>query len=446
VLRRIAISYLTIAGLVAVVAPAQARTRPRYGDTLRVEIAGDPWQRPGGLARRLVLDGLTEEGPDGTIRPALAISWTADNNEHRWQFRLRAGVHFHDGSPVTSTAVAASLMSACAANCPWGNIHALSSSIVFTSDEPMPQLPALLAGDEFPIAKAHATPDGGSGPFQVSGFVNGVLTLSANDSSWQGRPFLDAIEIRVHRPVSDQWMDFAAGRADLVEVPAERIRQAQQQHLPLTISPPVEVLALELEESGALSNPSLRSAIGYAIDRGALANVIFQRQGVPAAALLPQNVSGFAFLFSAERDLNKAHEVRGGAAPPALQLEADGEGALQLAAQRIVLNLREAGFNVQTARAGAASPAMRLRLLRIESADAAADLASMARAAAVDLPAFSSDAAAVYRAERELLDRKTLIPLLDLPLAYAVGTRVRDLQLHSDGMPDLAAVSLEPSR
>jgi ABC-type transport system substrate-binding protein len=432
--------------MIACAVAAQGRTRPAYGNSLRVEIAGDAWQRPGGLARRLVFDGLTEEGPDGTIRPALALSWTAENNEHRWQFRLRPGVHFHDGSPVTSTAVAASLMIACSANCPWGRIHALSSSIVFTSEEPMRQLPALLAGDEFLISKNGSTPDGGSGPFQVSGFGNGVLTLSANDSSWQGRPFLDAIEIRVHRALSDQWMDLAAGRADLVEVPADRIRQAQQQHLPLAISPPVEMMALQLDDSGALANPALRSAIGYAIDRGALANVIFQRQGVPAAALLPQNVSGFGFLFSAERDLNKAHELRGGATTPVLQLEADGDGALQLAAQRIVLNLREAGFTVQTSRAGATSAPMRLRLLRMESADPAADLAAMARAAGAALPAFSSDPAAVYRAERDLLDRKTVIPLLDLPLAYAVGTRVRDLQLRSDGMPDLAAVSLEPPR
>ena len=49
VLRRLAISCLVI--LCAL--PVLARTRPRYGGTLRVEVEGDPWQRPGGLARRL---------------------------------------------------------------------------------------------------------------------------------------------------------------------------------------------------------------------------------------------------------------------------------------------------------------------------------------------------------------------------------------------------------
>ena len=86
-----------------------ARTRPHYGGTLRVEIAGDPWERPDGIARRLVYDGLTQLDPSGAVQPALALTWEPDNNNHRWQFRLRPGVHFHDGSSLTSAAVVASL-------------------------------------------------------------------------------------------------------------------------------------------------------------------------------------------------------------------------------------------------------------------------------------------------------------------------------------------------
>jgi hypothetical protein len=45
--------------------------------------------------------------------------------------------------------------------------------------------------------------------------------------------------------------------------------------------------------------------------------------------------------------------------------------------------------------------------------------------------------------EHEFLDTHTLIPLLYLPRAYAVGGRVRDLRLSPDGAPQLADVSLE---
>jgi peptide/nickel transport system substrate-binding protein len=104
VLRHFAISCL----VAAFVLPVAARTRPHYGGTLRVEIEGDPWQRPDGLARRLVFDGLTALDTNGEVRPALAVEWESENGDHRWQFRLRPGVHFHDGSPLTSVAVATS--------------------------------------------------------------------------------------------------------------------------------------------------------------------------------------------------------------------------------------------------------------------------------------------------------------------------------------------------
>jgi hypothetical protein len=45
--------------------------------------------------------------------------------------------------------------------------------------------------------------------------------------------------------------------------------------------------------------------------------------------------------------------------------------------------------------------------------------------------------------EREFLQMHTLIPLLYLPRAYAVGGRVRDFSLSPDGTPLLASVSLQ---
>ena len=141
-LRQVAISCL-----IAVLAlPAAARTRPHYGGTLHVEVDGDPMPQHGGIARRLIFDGLTRLGSDGTPVPALAIRWTSENSDHRWQFWLRPGVHFHNDSALTSSAAELSLNRSCGAFCPWTAVHAVGSSVVFTSDAPMPNLPALLAG------------------------------------------------------------------------------------------------------------------------------------------------------------------------------------------------------------------------------------------------------------------------------------------------------------
>ena len=444
-LRQVAISLV----LAALALPATARTRPHYGGTLHVEIEGDPWQRPDGIARRLVFEGLTVLDVNGSVRPALATQWDSDNSDHRWQFRLRSGVHFHDGSALTSTAVVASLNAACTANCPWTAVHAVGTSVVFTGDSPMPNLPALLAGDEFLITLAIGadgktpTTNTGTGPFQISGFNNATLTLIANDNCWQGRPFADSVEIRVHRSVHDQWLDLSLGHADIVEVPAELLRQAQQQRLTLEVSRPVTLLALEVAGKGALANPMLRAAIALAVDRSALYNVIFQKQGEITASLLPQAFSGYAFLFPTDRDLNKAHELRGGLAVPPITLSVDGSGAMQLAAQRIALNLREAGFNVQVAATVNGQADLTLRKLPIEGSDPAVALQRLLQSVRESTPIVDQAPPALYKAERDSLDRHTLIPLLVLPRAYAIGGRVCDLHLRADGTPDLADASLE---
>ena len=445
-LRRFVISFLLVLGCIC----AWGRTRPHYGGSLRVEVAGDPWQGPDGLARRLVLDGLTALDANGVVSPALAVEWESDGNDHRWQFRLRQGVHFHDGSPLNSTAVVMALNTVCTANCPWTAVRAVGSTVIFTSDSPMPNLPALLGGDAYLIALTR-TADGqtpanpiGTGPFQFTSLNNGLLTLTANESCWHGRPFVDEITIASNRPIREQWLDLSVGRTDIAEVPPQELRPAQQQHLAVVVSPPVELLALEVSDTGALTNAVLRAAIAESVDRGALFNVIFQKQGEITASLLPQSLTGYAFLFPADRDLNKANELRGGLSAPPLTLAADGDGTMQLAAQRIALNLREAGFNVQVTNAHDAPHAdLALRKLPLEGADPAAALETLLRGAGENVPVAGRNPNALYRAEHDVLDLKTLIPLLDLPRAWAVGSRVRDLRLRADGTPDLAGASLE---
>ena len=48
----------------------------------------------------------------------------------------------------------------------------------------------------------------------------------------------------------------------------------------------------------------------------------------------------------------------------------------------------------------------------------------------------------LWEVEQTVLNDKKVIPLLDLPRAYATGARVRDLHLRADGTPNLADASL----
>ena len=55
-----------------------------------------------------IFDTLVRMDPDSRIEPALAESWKLID-ARTWEFKLRAGATFHDGSPVTADDVIFSL-------------------------------------------------------------------------------------------------------------------------------------------------------------------------------------------------------------------------------------------------------------------------------------------------------------------------------------------------
>jgi hypothetical protein len=119
---------------------------------------------------------------------------------------------------------------------------------------------------------------------------------------------------------------------------------------------------------------------------------------------------------------------------------------MQLAAQRIALNLREAGFIVQMANSNSQNASLVLRKILANGGEPAAALESVLRSAGQAAPVQGQSPAALFKIEQDFLNQKTLIPLLDLPRAYAISGRARNLVLLADGLPDLASASLEGSQ
>ena len=56
-----------------------------------------------------VFEGLTRFGPDGSVQPGLAASWTISDDGLSYTFQLREGVTFHDGTTFEASDVVFSL-------------------------------------------------------------------------------------------------------------------------------------------------------------------------------------------------------------------------------------------------------------------------------------------------------------------------------------------------
>jgi peptide/nickel transport system substrate-binding protein len=166
------------------------------------------------------------------------------------------------------------------------------------------------------------------------------------------------------------------------------------------------------------------------------------------ASLLPSSLTGYGFLFPSDRDLNRAQALHGGITPPPLTLAVDGTGPMQLAAERLALNLHDAGFNVKVAAPGATVQTIRksdlvLRTMPLQRATPAASLESILRSIGENKPVIAQDTAAAFQVEHDYLEQHTMIPLLYLPRTWALGDRVRDMHFNASGVPDIANISLE---
>src|SRR5271157_6062311 len=195
-MRRTAYRFLAAISLLvaATSAAATAATRPHYGGTLRVMLqsAPDALELPANatpadywdMARTLSLIGDTLVRLDAQNRPqpALAVAWQSDPGARHWQFTLRHGVKFHDGS-VASPAAIAQILGALHPN--W-NVRASADSISIESETSMPSLLAELALPRNLLLKRNA--DGvpvGTGAFLVAEWRPGkLLKLAANEESW----------------------------------------------------------------------------------------------------------------------------------------------------------------------------------------------------------------------------------------------------------------------
>jgi peptide/nickel transport system substrate-binding protein len=423
---------------------ATAETRPQYGGTLHIamrEVPGslDPNDvtQPDSFARTnllaLIFETLVTVDERARVHPALAVEWQAASGKQRWQFRLRRGVKFHDGSALTAGIAASALRTA---NPTW-KVFAEGESVVIELDRGDADLAAELALSRNSVVKRNGNGKlSGTGAFHIEDWQAAKkVTLVAEENYWRGRAFVDRIELEMGRNFHDQLVELDLGRADLIEVAPESGHRVTTDGRRISSSQPMELLALVFGGAAqSAEEKHWRRALAYSVERASMRTVVLQGTGQAAGSILPNWMTGYGFAFSSEANLELARREREQVrTAPSLTVGYDANDSLaRVLAERATLNARDAGINLQPTTSAKSD----LRLVRIDlvSADPWIALQSVAATLGIAMPKVNgSSVEELYSAEQALVAGQQVIPLFHLPAEWATSALLQDWNPAANG-------------
>jgi peptide/nickel transport system substrate-binding protein len=266
--------------------------------TLRVGVgqaaAGSPLAGLRPFFQNLSGEGLARIGETGKSEPRLAEGWAVARDGLSMEIRLRSGVTFHDGSPVTADAVVKVLNSGLPEfmGPPFSDVDRITAvsdyriAIAFKRASPF-----LQEALDLPIRKPDS-PSIGTGPFQTID-ANSLNELHANSQYYLGRPTIDRIVVTNYPSVRAAWADLLRDRIDMLyEVSADALDSLTGATTVAVFSftRPYQYVIAFNQRSPAIRSPNIRRALNAAIDRAALVRDGLDGRGEPSSGpIWPQH-------------------------------------------------------------------------------------------------------------------------------------------------------------
>ncbi|MEJ1976992.1 MAG: ABC transporter substrate-binding protein [Acetobacteraceae bacterium] len=284
-----------------------AKAEPKTGGHLRLGLAGgstadtlDP--SPWGDTFMVVVGyavrgGLTEFGPDGTLKPDAAVSWESSDGAKKWIFKLQKGATFSNGKSLTADDVVASLnfhrgeKSQSGAKALFDGVTTIkadgSNTVVVELSAGAVDFPYSLTDHHLNIMPAK---DGeadwrsgiGAGPYILEAFEPGVRAILKRNPNSYRTAYLDSAEMLGVADVVARQAALTSGRVDVINQadlktvsllkrrPGIRVEEtAGRLHYWLTARTTTE----------PFTHPDVRTALKYAIDREAILKTVFNGHG-----------------------------------------------------------------------------------------------------------------------------------------------------------------------
>lgn len=289
--------------------------------------------------QRGIFDTITHQLRNGDVVPRIATSWK-NIEPLQWELKIRQGVKFHDGSPLTAKDVGESIMDT--RNNPKSQMQVYVSSVkdyevvddetlLINFSAPDPVFPVhltnVVAMPEKLIEEkgrdAFAQAPIGTGPYKlVEWQTDDYLVLEAWDGFWGDAPDFKHVRYQKIPNNSTRVSSLITGDSHVAEniAPSDFDRIEKENGLKITTNPGRRIMFLGLDYHNEENSPGIdgggknpfmdkrvREAVSLSIDRGLLANKIFNDAVTEAAQFLPP--SSLAFndeLPAIEPNLDKA--------------------------------------------------------------------------------------------------------------------------------------------
>lgn len=251
-----------------------------------------------------IAETLVDVDDKGNLIPALAEKWESKDGGKTWVFRLRQGVHFHDGTPMSAKEAVNSLTIALNKPTALENAHiqlikALDdNTIEFSLDKPLATLPAFLAHATAVILapasfddKGQATTIIGTGAYQVDKIEPPQkLEQSAYGNYWGQKAHIKHITYLANSRSEARTLLVEGNDDHLVYTLDSASIKRLQDNPELQIA--TQTLARTIVLKMNIANPLFadkitRQALSDAIDREAIAKSVLRIGDAAANELLP---------------------------------------------------------------------------------------------------------------------------------------------------------------
>ncbi len=253
-----------------------------------------------------VYDALLDFGPNGELLPLAAESFSSDDGM-TFTVRLREGMTFHDGTPVTTAAISRSIAHLQAADSQISGlfggvtevreIDELNAEIV--TEAPSAWLPSQMAVwavllPESATEESLATTPVGSGPYIFESQEAGsAITLRRNPDYFSGGPKGMALAERaVFRFVPEsatRVADLSTGAAQIVtDVPADQVAEVEASGNVALSAPILGTAFVRIATDAApFDDPKVGQALNHAVDVQAIADALVGEGAERIASVFP---------------------------------------------------------------------------------------------------------------------------------------------------------------